>query len=847
MVCPCSAHPPSARAGIHALRKHFDFVTFGRSGTGLKNPCALSVGQDWTLGVNTSFSWRSHLRPNETIYPPSYPRIGATFIRDRALAFRDIVEIKITGLSNRQPPEGTCHVFAEKGAKYGQGINPNKNSTATAHQNFTSTSACETFMTEVYLNHTDKPTHAWESYWDVNRNILSIVVGTPVPFGSKVEVFVHGFQSTTTAPSSETTVGCAAGTIDCQSFMEKIAEVKRAQKTTLLFKNLATYSSYTTKWGEPLQSYTETPHAPPATTGLAIDPSAIYNFRVYAYNGRYKSKSVQTLVQNRAIQRPAKPLYFPQVAQESFPVQMMFTNLAGQQSSKETPGVASPILQSPGLATRIGVKFTPTRLINELETLDLHLPKFTGPGFLAINNDAGNLILANRFQPYGGPGCQCDSAGRVLTPRNNYKVVRAATGNASCEHAETNFTMRVTGIDPPDGNISAPWCACGDCECSLSGQPITPKPIYNATGDCTMPHPDGVCGCDGDGNVFTPPVTYNVTYNSTSGAVLSSVPRICSCQCAVFRKCTCGCELYKTHTCGCHQNQPDPVFQNASWSSYAETLVLTVGPKKQIPAFTEAVVWISSGAGIKMPTDGSYPTRPDGIPGLDALLMRFKLNWVSQFPSSSTPRLGFIVQFTSDLFWKTNVQTVVVPDNLEQGVVVKEVVAILGEATTQDGEVIKLSSPARYLNGRYIQIEDEIMSVVYANATHPLLRVKRGQFSTSMAAHAVASGGSDCGCASNGTTIGALPCKCNGVKLLVMGATDFSIGGGLDFKTGYQGIKCRPGSDFINEGCNVQGHVFPYNIRTHQSTIISEGYTIPQLCHCVFWQCIYVHVGQLPM
>jgi hypothetical protein len=211
-----------------------------RSGTGLKNPCALSVGQDWTLGVNTSFSWRTHLRPNETIYPPSYPRIGATFIRDRALAFRDIVEIKITGLSNRQPPGGTCHVFAEKGAKYGRGINPNKNSTATAHQNFTSTRACETFMTEVYVNHTDKPTHAWESYWDVNRNILSIVVGTPVPFGSKVEVFVHGFQSTMTAPSSEATVGCAGGTIDCQSFMEKIADVKRAQKTTVLFKNLAT-------------------------------------------------------------------------------------------------------------------------------------------------------------------------------------------------------------------------------------------------------------------------------------------------------------------------------------------------------------------------------------------------------------------------------------------------------------------------------------------------------------------------------------------------------------------------------------------------------------------------------
>ncbi len=799
-----------------------------RSGTGLKNPCALSVGQDWTLGVNTSFSWRSHLLPNETIYPPSYPRIGASFIRNRALAFRDIIEIKIPGLSNRQPEGGICHVFAEKGAKYGEGINPAKNSTSTALENFTSSTACETFMTEVYINHTDKPTHAWESYWDVRRNILSIVVGTPVPSESKVEVFVHGFHSTTIAPSSEATVDCAGGTIECQSSMETIADVLRAQKTTVLFKNLATYSSYTTKWGDPLQGYTETPHSPPATTGLAISPSAIYNFRVYAYNGRYKSKSVQTLVQNRAIQRPAKPLYFPQVDQENFPVELMFTMPAGQQSSNPTPGVASPIRQSPGLATRVGVKFTPTRLINELETLDLHLPKFTGPGFLNINNDAANLILAHRFQPYGSPECQCDSEGRVLTPRNNYKVVRSATGSFACNHTENNSTLRITGVKPPDGNISAPSCACGDCACSLSGQPITPAPLYNVTGNCTTPHPDGICGCDENGNVFTPKVTYNVTYNETSGDVLSSVPRICSCECPVFLKCACNCELYATHTCGCHQNQPDPVFQNASWSSYAETLVLTVGPQKQLPAFQEAVVWISSGAGITMPADGSYPVRPDGVPGLDALLMRFKLNWVSPFPSLSTPRLGFIIQFTSDLFWKTNVQTVVLPDNLDGGIVVKEVVAILAEPTTQDGEQIILRSPARYLEGRYIQIEDEIMRVIYANATHPHLQVRRGQFSTARAVHTIANGGADCGCHINGSTIGNPPCQCNGVGLLVMGATDLSIGGGLDFKTGFEGVKCRAGSDFVDEGCNIQGHIFPHNIRLHQSAIIS-GKVTPSL------------------
>jgi len=77
-----------------------------RSGRGAKNPCTLSVGSDWTLGVKTSYSWVS---VNETMIPKSYPRIGATFIRDRALAFRDIIEIKMSGLRNTQPPGGNCH------------------------------------------------------------------------------------------------------------------------------------------------------------------------------------------------------------------------------------------------------------------------------------------------------------------------------------------------------------------------------------------------------------------------------------------------------------------------------------------------------------------------------------------------------------------------------------------------------------------------------------------------------------------------------------------------------------------------------------------------------------------
>ena len=40
--------------------------------------------------------------------------------------------------------------------------------------------------------------------------------------------------------------------------------------------------------------------------------------------------------------------------------------------------------------------------------------------------------------------------------------------------------------------------------------------VFNVSGNCTDPHPDGVCGCDEDGIVFTPPRTYNATGNCPS-------------------------------------------------------------------------------------------------------------------------------------------------------------------------------------------------------------------------------------------------------------------------------------------------------------------------------------------
>jgi hypothetical protein len=52
--------------------------------------------------------------------------------------------------------------------------------------------------------------------------------------------------------------------------------------------------------------------------------------------------------------------------------------------------------------------------------------------------------------------------------------------------------------------------------------PLIIAPVFNASGNCTDPHSDGVCGCNENGVVFTPARTYNATGNCQSCACNAS-------------------------------------------------------------------------------------------------------------------------------------------------------------------------------------------------------------------------------------------------------------------------------------------------------------------------------------
>jgi hypothetical protein len=175
-------------------------------------------------------------------------------------------------------------------------------------------------------------------------------------------------------------------------------------------------------------------------------------------------------------------------------------------------------------------------------------------------NDGGECVacVAGKFKDTNGSApCTNCAAGKYATDtaRASESACQECPGNSSAPagtfllahcacfagYKGVHNLLTDTKICTPLGAVTMPadpfpqiWNASTVIVTTCPANSRDPDSIYNATGDCTTPHPDGVCGCDEDGNVFTPPVTYNVTYNSTSGAVLSSVPRICSCQCAVY-------------------------------------------------------------------------------------------------------------------------------------------------------------------------------------------------------------------------------------------------------------------------------------------------------------------------
>ncbi len=575
-----------------------------RSGQGSINPCVLSIGQDWTVTVS------------------------ATYIKDASTGRVTSAKLKFARNKVLQKGDKLILPFSTRTLSSCNGTVANTSSI------FICKPRMEINVSNAPLSaniHTD-----WSLEWNVTstKKQLTIYVGSAVNKNAEVCINIDGFIAD--QPISDDTLS-----------ENLVSQVLRGNKTTVIFSNSFKKASYTSSEGNPLENYEQA-----GTNYLSAD--GIFQFRIYSYNGRFRSVASQTLVQNRAINRPAQPAYFPQMSQTSVGADFEFTLLQENQRSLPTLGSARPNPATPGAPTRIGISFTPRHAVDQGQTLSVKLPGFSGVGHQIIDNSRELLLLANEYEVLGNSSqCSC-TGGVVSTPRNVYSVRRAASGSGSCNG---------TSSSP---NASLPWCACPDCQCTLAGIPLTPPAIYNSTGNCTL------CDCSATGTPLYTALEYIAsgncsscactadgisTYNTSQACACSCAPKPCVCSCSLFRGCSCGCDIAQEFWCGCRQSQPHPLVSKATWSGHEQSLILTVAKGKKFEQSLQHTIWISSSTGLKYPANGIVPLGADGIsPGGIVTLNRFRIDWVSSFPTSLQPRLGFIVQFSTDLFWKTNIQ-----------------------------------------------------------------------------------------------------------------------------------------------------------------------------------------------
>jgi len=539
-----------------------------------------------------------------------------------------------------------------------------------------------------------------------------------------------------------------------------------------------------------------------------------------------------------------------------------------------------------GEATRVGVRLQPKRRIGAGESFTLKLPGFSAASPYVIWNASSDYkIWADTYQVTAGShgACACDAAGTTFTPRNLYRLTAEASGVGKCGNGTADADLLAAlGVNESHWIIDADFnntlqdCECGGCSCSLSGIPSTPATIYNEAFNCSG------CSCDhSTGEVTLPPTEYTAGGNCSdctcssrgvgsaspnyhavgecdncacSGINVSATPTAedadcsacsceyrtcdctcepisCDCSCPVNRSCTCGCPLQETFECGCEQRETAPEISRAVWSAYTQQLTLTIAKGHSLPAGRVSTFWLDRAGGLTLLGEDKVPKGPDGLSGGEALFNRFKLNWLSPFPTAIKPRLGFLVQMTSDIYWRTNIQSFFVPDVLDSGTERLAVLSHLAQDVAKDDVFIEVADAQRHLyRGDIIKVGDEYMEVQGTANASTAIEVKRGVLESTAQAHPVTSGtaadGGTCACAANHSATGGGSCACTPVHKKFRGATDVSVGveKGLDRRTGYLGTQCRSGVKNAPEGCNPTGYLWN-STRTHQTFEITEGVT----------------------
>jgi hypothetical protein len=210
-----------------------------RSGTATKNPCALSVGHDWSMGV--------HLTIVKTYLNSTVSTIEVRFTRDRSLQSGDIIEVPFSEYELLACNHTSAHLMPTA-SSFSSRIPPGK--------------ICQLKLGIQIDDFLPAHSGSWKLEWHIDRKQLNIYVGCPVVRGSKVLLKVYGFEAD--APA------------DAALSLHAVARVLTGSRTTVIFKNGGRKISYSPTAGDPVGSYR-------SAGSLSLTAGSIYQVRFVLY------------------------------------------------------------------------------------------------------------------------------------------------------------------------------------------------------------------------------------------------------------------------------------------------------------------------------------------------------------------------------------------------------------------------------------------------------------------------------------------------------------------------------------------------------------------------------------
>mmetsp|Transcript_66378 Transcript_66378/g.163543 ORF Transcript_66378/g.163543 Transcript_66378/m.163543 type:complete len:3114 (+) Transcript_66378:219-9560(+) len=339
-----------------------------RSGTGTRNPCALSVGTDWT--TSAVLAW--------THNGASASQVVFTIRRDR------------------YTPVGAKLTVVLAGSNGGDDDTAGSNSS----------------MTIVVAKVDGGALLAdWSAAWVEASASIVLTAGTSV------------------APETEIAITIAGLTLATTSFpaTRLVAVDHQVSRTSVIFKKGASSVTYSSAVGDPTGAYTP-------GTAMTIAAGDIVNVRVYAYNGRFRSAPATTLVQSRAITKPAAPAYFPSQMQSSVVVALVYDN------------------PTPSEATNITATFTPDFDLLNGTYVSVVLPNFGGPLLASLFNET-----ATQYAVYKAGGVNTHDVFTSAEWVKNTTSLVFRVGEGSKAAAGTQYSVFVSmavGITyPADGVV----------------------------------------------------------------------------------------------------------------------------------------------------------------------------------------------------------------------------------------------------------------------------------------------------------------------------------------------------------------------------------------------------------